>query len=609
MTGGVVSLMLRVLRASLRPVSFPVRCSVAAKVTYQAKYENSWALVIGINKYKKCSPLDYAGNDATAVATALTGKFGFPEENVEILQDKEATKAAILSAMLRHAVGGPDDRGLIFFAGHGHTSVGRRGEVGFLVPYDGDCDNMASLIRWDELTRNSDLLPAKHVLFIMDACYDGLAVTRHLHPGSTRFLKDMLGRHARQVLTAGKADEEVADGDGPRAGNSLFTGHLLDALDGAAATKDGYLTANGVMAYVYDRVAKDQHSQQTPHYGFIDGDGDFIFSAFPPDLLANDAKGGKDVLVGVPATLIDQEETTAEEDRTERLKEYLSEPKYRIKLDDLVTSGVRRAILASGDKKFPLQSARPSVEDVASRVRAYEEVIRPIQGMTVLLGKWANAEQRPVLENMFARLSDSNTGLASGMVVWIGMRWYPISFLLYVGGIAALSSGNYANLASMHMTQVEAQQRSDRGAVELIVPVVDGLLDLERSNAWKLLPGYERNYAPHSEYMFKAVQPVLEDVLFLGASYEQLFDRYEIFRALLYADIEDARWGPVGRFGWKYTGRMRQSNPYSELRAEAALRKDSWPPLRVGLFRGSYARFEEVAKNFETNVLNRLQWF
>lgn len=284
---------------------------MAAKVSYLPKYDASWALVIGINKYKKCSPLDYAGNDATAVAAALTEKFGFPEKKVEVLADKEATKAAILSAMFRHIDGGPNDRGLIFFAGHGHTSTGRRGEVGFLVPYDGDCDDLASLIRWDELTRNADLLPAKHVLFIMDACYGGLAVTRRLHPGSARFLKDMLGRHARQVLTAGKANEVVADGDGPRAGNSLFTGHLLDALDGAAATKDGYLTANGVMAYVYDRVAKDQHSQQTPHYGFIDGDGDFIFSELPANLLADDAKGGKDVMVGVPATVTTRPKKTA----------------------------------------------------------------------------------------------------------------------------------------------------------------------------------------------------------------------------------------------------------------------------------------------------------
>lgn len=587
---------------------------MSSKSLYLPRYQKSWALVVGINKYDSCSPLDYACNDARAVAAALTDKFGFPKANVEVLLDGQATRAAILKALLWHtdpSTSHHDDRGLVFFAGHGHTALSRRGEVGYLVPADGDCDDLSSLIRWDELTRNAELLPAKHVLFIMDACYGGLAVTRHLHPGSMRFLKDMLCRHARQVLTAGKADEEVSDGDGPRAGNSLFTGHFLDALDGAAAPKDGVITANAIMAYVYDRVAKDPHSSQTPHYGFVDGDGDFIFSEIPADLMKSDEKDERDVLIGVPATLIDQPDQTAQDRQTELIKEYLSEPRYRIRLDDLVCSGVRRAVLASAQEQFPLQASGGRLDpgDFAKRLRSYEEVIRPILPVSVLLGKWANAEQRPILENMFARLSDNNTGLASGMLVWIGMRWYPISFLLYSGGIAALSAGNYENLAAMHTTRVDAAHRRESGPTELIVPVVDGLLELDQADMWKQLPGHERHYAPDSEYMFKALQSALDDVLFLGTSYEQLFDRYEIFRALIYADLEDRGWGPVGRFAWKYASRRSRSNPYADLRAEAAMRKDSWAPLKAGLFRRSYARFDEIATRFEKELLQRLQWF
>jgi hypothetical protein len=54
-------------------------------------------------------------------------------------------------------------------------------------------------------------------------------------------------RFSRQVLTAGKADEAVADSNGPRPGYSISTGHLLDAVEGAALS-DGVLTASGVMA-------------------------------------------------------------------------------------------------------------------------------------------------------------------------------------------------------------------------------------------------------------------------------------------------------------------------------------------------------------------------
>ncbi|MBW2618509.1 MAG: caspase family protein, partial [Deltaproteobacteria bacterium] len=249
---------------------------------YRPNYSNSYALVIGINEYKSASPLAYAVNDAKVIARVLTEDFSFPKDNVSLLLDKKATRSAITKRFLSFAFGGAaiNDRVFVFFAGHGLTSPSRSGgEVGFLVPYDGDQKNYASLIRWDELTRSSDLIEAKHILFLMDACYGGLAITRTLKPGAMRFLKDMLLRSARQVLTAGKADEPVADYGGPRPGHSVFTGHLLEGLSGEAADPEGVITANGLMAYVHLKVSRDPNSKQTPHYGYLDGDGDFIFSA------------------------------------------------------------------------------------------------------------------------------------------------------------------------------------------------------------------------------------------------------------------------------------------------------------------------------------------
>jgi len=251
---------------------------MAISAAYLPKYAASRALVIGINKYQSASPLLHACNDATAVAQLLIERFGFPKENVVLLLDAGATRAAILQSFLSYADSGAvnaDDRILIFYAGHGHTLPSRRGDTGFLVPVDGKINELASLIRWDELTRYADLIPAKHMLFLMDACYGGLALTREsIPPGSARLLKDMLQRYSRQVLTAGKADEVVADSGGTRTGHSIFTSHLIDGLEGAAVAAGSILTGFGLMAYVYDKVGSDPHSRQTPHFGFFDGDGD-----------------------------------------------------------------------------------------------------------------------------------------------------------------------------------------------------------------------------------------------------------------------------------------------------------------------------------------------
>ena len=215
---------------------------------YLPEYKNSWALVIGINDYQHAPPLGYACNDAEAVADILQNRFEFPEDNVVLLLNEKASRQHIMETFLQYANDHvlADDRLLVFFAGHGQTKTGRRGEVGYLVPFDGNPNELSTLIRWDELTRNADLIDAKHILFIMDACYGGLAVMRTMRGGSKRFLKDMLQRYARQVLTAGKADEVVADAGGPRVGHSMFTGHFLDALEGASSS-DGAILANAVI--------------------------------------------------------------------------------------------------------------------------------------------------------------------------------------------------------------------------------------------------------------------------------------------------------------------------------------------------------------------------
>jgi uncharacterized caspase-like protein len=234
--------------------------------TLQPWYRNSWALIIGINAYHHVAPLSYACNDADAIASTLVNELGFPRETVTVLKDDAATKQAILDAYLNFHYKAIDlnDRVFVFFAGHGITISGARGPIGHLVPVDADLDNLSSLIRWDELTRNAELIPAKHILFIMDACYSGLATQRATPPGTQRFLSDMLQRHARQVLTAGKADETVADGGGPQGKNSIFTGYLLEGLSGAASDKHGVLTANGLMHYVYQQSRTKQSLTADP---------------------------------------------------------------------------------------------------------------------------------------------------------------------------------------------------------------------------------------------------------------------------------------------------------------------------------------------------------
>ena len=252
-----------------------------SQILYKPGYHASWALLIGINQYQSAPPLSYACNDAASLQAVLTSSLGFPVQNVGTLTDSQATKASIMDEFIgfHEKANHADDRVLFFFAGHGHTVQGNRGPIGYLVPVDGDNSKLSSLIRWDDITRNAELIAAKHILFIMDACYSGLALQRVVTPGTKRFISDLLQRPSRQVITAGKADQTVADGGGPLGKNSIFTGYLLEGLNGSAANAEGIITANSLMSYVYQKVGQHPSSRQTPHFGHIEGEGDFVLVA------------------------------------------------------------------------------------------------------------------------------------------------------------------------------------------------------------------------------------------------------------------------------------------------------------------------------------------
>lgn len=568
-------------------------------------YNDSHAVVVGINKYTSAPPLGYAVSDAVAVAEILMKELAFPEANIRLLTDGQATRSAIIQAFLAFAWPGTDvnDRLLVFFAGHGHTIPSYKGEVGYLVPCDGDVQDLSTLVRWDELTRNTDLIKAKHVLFLMDACYGGLAIKRALQPGSMRFIKDMLMRPARQVLTAGKADEVVADLGGPLPGHSIFTGHLLEALSGKAAGSDGILTANGVMAYVYHEVGNDPVSEQTPHFGYLDGEGDLIFSSL--DFLAKDeGKTDTDFLISVPALLSNEVEAMTILDEA---KDYLSEERYRIKLHDLVNRATREAMSITAEDGFPVQGTWTEDEFVR-RLNKYEVGTTDLRGIQALLAFWGTEAHRNALtlpvKQMGGRLKAE-----SGLSVWLALRWYPLLLLLYCSGIAAIAAEKYDNLGALMHAKVSDPERAQR-PVTLIANV--GRVTQELASAFKSLPEHERQYVPRSEYLFKFLQPELDDILFLGKDYEWYFDEFEVLFALEYAEAYEGEglgriWGPPGRFAWKYHN-GDQVSPLHRVLAQAKEQGESWPPIKAGLFRGSIERFQKIAVSY-AEMIARLSWY
>ena len=136
------------------------------------------------------------------------------------------------------------------------------------------------------------------------------------------------------------------------------------------------------------------------------------------------------------------------------------------------------------------------------------------------------------------------------------------------------------------------------------------MLELNRANVFKQLPGHDRYYTPMSEYLYKILQPKLDDILFIGKSYDKSFDEFEVLFALAVGDLRKQSgkdvWGPIGRFGWK--GRRDENSTLSRFIAEAQALGENWEPIKAGLFGGKLERFNEVSKEFQQNIA-KLNWW
>ena len=242
-------------------------------------YAASHAVVIGIDAYQNLPKLRAAVADARAVAEELRRR----GMSVRLLLDQQATRRGLVQVLgdqLRHVVG-REDRVLIYFAGHG-VSVGEEpNEMGYLMPVEGERDNpVATGVAMSELQNWLAGYASKHVLFVADACYSGLALSTRAVASSRAvadYLRQITSTPVRLALVAGTSREEANEWQG----QGVFTRFFLEGIRGAAdANADGAVTSDELAAYVKPEVAVLARAQfgvsQTPQLGRR-GLGEFVF--------------------------------------------------------------------------------------------------------------------------------------------------------------------------------------------------------------------------------------------------------------------------------------------------------------------------------------------
>jgi hypothetical protein len=305
----------------------------------------------------------------------------------------------------------------------------------------------------------------------------------------------------------------------------------------------------------------------------------------------------------VPAPL-SEEESAEHMNTVDQTKEFLSNPLYRIKLHALVTENTRIALTKlSSDEEFPLQT-QWSIDEFSNRLEKYQIVLSELLSITALIGYWGTGEFKEILCLPSKRLS-SCLKITSGISIWIALQWYPILLLTYAAGLSAIAASNYENFYGYLHSKI-TDPTSPSVEISLLQSIYRPIGQFH--DAFKSLPGHERQFVPVSEYLYKFFQPLLDDLFFLGNDYESTFDSLEILIALehAYERVKDGHtlWGPVGRFGWK-TQRGSEASPLHRLIDEAKHKGASWGPLRAGMFGGSFEDFEKISSEYLAKISQR----
>jgi uncharacterized caspase-like protein len=243
----------------------------------KALYGRSYAVVIGINNYEKWPGLEFAVADANAVKETLQ-KTGF--DDITIIMDKDATQRRILTELFHKLPAKVDrnDRVLFYFAGHGQTEdLPGGGKKGYIIPVDAETDSYAATaVSMEQIRSLSSRIAAKHIFYVMDCCYSGLGLNRSagVWPGISDYLRKVSAMRVVQIITAGGQGEQVQE----REGHGLFTSYFLKAIEGQAdIDKDNVVTGTELGAYLRPTVSNASRQAQTPLFGRLEGEGEFLF--------------------------------------------------------------------------------------------------------------------------------------------------------------------------------------------------------------------------------------------------------------------------------------------------------------------------------------------
>ncbi|WP_134091376.1 SIR2 family protein [Olivibacter sp. XZL3] len=280
---------------------------------------------------------------------------------------------------------------------------------------------------------------------------------------------------------------------------------------------------------------------------------------------------------------------------TARAKKYLSKAEYFIQLSDLLAAESRSLEKLIAEHFDP--ALYPSKDNLAPVLQNFTAAALHSLPLLMTCTYWSKPTHHKLITDFITRTSRPRP-ISASYDETRNLYYFPVLLQLYGVGIIALKTENYPLLDKLFRTKIAFDYDGYRAKEYLISKVNSALIAQGKFNEFI----GERHSTPISTYVNQRIADLFTEYFDSPADFTEAFDLFEYLLALNHVYLIGKKFGfysaPYGEFKWRSP--LRNGNTLtSEFLASAKVEKESWLPLKAGMFDKSFSKFEEVHNDLQ----------
>jgi hypothetical protein len=222
-------------------------------------------------------------------------------------------------------------------------------------------------------------------------------------------------------------------------------------------------------------------------------------------------------------------------------KRFFADPKPQIRLHDLLQRETEKAASLLSDTHFPVQDVDVTVGEIANRLNKYRDRIDVILHLLANGCYWGTSEHLNLWIKCLERIANLHDW-RSDIGGLYGLRFYPLLLMHYASGIAALESKQYDTLEKLLIRPRFRASESTWKFIDVVYPyrILGSSSEALRPDAEAgLYLRLDNTNGLIGDHLFRVLRGPTADLVPDEHRYDELFDRFEYIRSLLFAGVRN----------------------------------------------------------------------